>query len=103
MYFIETPERVLYDFEAIDIENDEYLFRDSAEASARVSVFQGKVAEITVCDQHMSLREAFQNYAETNGLRVVTGKSPIETWSNYQSQLPPKKAFWQRLIRSSRP
>jgi len=37
MYLVESPERVLDQLEAIDIENDEYLFRDSSEAGIRIS------------------------------------------------------------------
>ena len=102
MHLIETAEHVLYHLESIDIENDEYLFWDSTGTGARVSVVRGKVADITLCDQQMSLREAFQKYAEANGLRVAVGKSPIDTWRDCQLHLPPKKTFWQRLFRKSK-
>jgi hypothetical protein len=99
MYLVETPERVLYHLEAIDIENNEYLFWDSTGAGVSISVARGKVKQIAVCEQAMSLREAFEAYAAYYGLRVIPGESTIATWRGFQSQVPPRKTLWERLFR----
>ena len=96
MYLIEAPERVLYHLEAIDIENSEYLFWDSTGAGVCVSIAYGRVRQIVPCDQTISLREAFETYAQSYGLQISSGESPIDTWSRFQSQLPPRRTLWAR-------
>src|ERR1700731_4934894 len=96
MCLIETPERIFYHLEAIDIENDEYLFWDSTGAGVRVSVAHGGVKQIAPCDQTISLREAFETYAQSYGFLVSPGESPMDTWRSFQSQLPPRKTLWAR-------
>jgi hypothetical protein len=101
MSLIETPERVLYHLEAIDIENSEYLFWDSTGAGVCISVARGAVKQITLSTQTTSLREAFEAFAQTYGLHVLPGESPMDIWRGLQSQLPPKRTFWARLFRKS--
>jgi len=102
MTLIEAPERILYHLEAIDIENGEYLFWDSTRAGINISVERGRVKQITLCDQAMSLQEAFETYAKSRGLQVIAGESALETWRGLQSQLPPRKSLWQRLFHKSK-
>ena len=102
MYLIETPERVLYHLEAIDIENNEYLFWDSTGAGVRVLVSRGAVKQIAPCDQTISLREAFETYAQSYGLSVCPGESPMDTWRSLQSQVPPTRTPWARLFHKSK-
>lgn len=102
MCLVETPERVLYHLEAIDIENGEYLFWDSTGTGVTISVAGGKVKRIATCDQKMSLREAFEAYAAAYGLRIVPGESPVDTWNGFQSQLPPRRTIWERLFGKSK-
>jgi hypothetical protein len=102
MELIESPERVLDHLEAIDIENSEYLFWDSTGASVSISVARGAVKQIGLCEQAMSLREAFETYAKAYGLHVIAGESAIETWRALQSQLPPRKTLWERLFGQSK-
>lgn len=87
MCLIEAPERVLHQLEAIDIENDEYLFWDSTGAGIRISVARGAVKEVARCEQAMTLQEAFETYANSYGLRVIAGESAIDMWRGLQSQL----------------
>lgn len=93
MYLIEVPERLLHTLEAIDIENNEYLFWDATGAGVDVSVEHGAVRRITLSEQDMTLREAFETYAKSYGLHVIAGESAIDIWSGFQSQLPPRKAL----------
>jgi trehalose-6-phosphate synthase len=98
MHLIETPERVLSHLEAIDIENDEYLFWDSTGASVSIFVVRGEVKQIAHCEQGMSLQEALETYAKAYGLHIIAGESAIDTWKALQSQLPPRKTLWERLF-----
>ena len=50
MSLIETPERVLYHLEAIDIENDEYLFWDASGAGVCVSLTRDGIDSFRLCD-----------------------------------------------------
>jgi hypothetical protein len=99
MYLIETPERVLYHLEAIDIEDGEYLFWDSNGAGVCISVAGGAIKQIAPCAETISLREAFETYGQSYGLQVFLKESPLDTWRNLQSQLPPKRTLWARLFR----
>ena len=102
MYLIETRGSILYRADTIDIENNEYLFWDSTGAGVRITVTPSTVKRIELCDQAMSLQEAFHRYAESYGLRLIPSGSPIEIWRAFESQLPPKRTFWDRLFRKSK-
>jgi hypothetical protein len=98
MYLIETPERVLYHLEAIDIENGEYLFWNSTGAAVLVSSTSGVIDLLTLCDPLMTLPQAFEAYARAHELQLSSGQSPLATWRSLQSQLPPKRMLWTRLF-----
>jgi hypothetical protein len=104
MYLLETLGGILYYADTIDIENNEYLFWDSTGAGVRISVTSSAVKRIELCDQTMSLREAFNRYAESYKLRVIPSESPIEIWRALESQRPPKRrTLWDRLFHKSKP
>ena len=46
MYLIEKPERLLYHLEAVDIEDDEYVFWDATGAGACVSVAHNVIDQL---------------------------------------------------------
>jgi hypothetical protein len=102
MYLVETPGRILYRLDTIDIENNEYLFWDSTGAGVRISVTPSTVKQIELCDQTMSLREAFDRYAAAFGIQVIPNESPMEIWRAFESQLPPKRTLWDRLFHRSK-
>jgi len=102
MYLIETPDRLLYHLEAIDIENSEYLFWDSSGVGVCLSVAHDAINQIAHCDQAMSLPEAFEAYARSYGFQIPLGESPIDIWRSLQSQLPPRRTLWERLFRKSK-
>src|SRR4030095_15327363 len=87
----ESSERFLYHLEAIDIENGEYLFWDSTGAGVCVSVTGGVIGTAALCDQAMTLPQAFEAYARAYKLRMPIGQSPDDTWRSLQSQVPPRK------------
>jgi hypothetical protein len=78
MLLVESPERLLHDLEAIDIESGEYLFGDSTGAGVCVSVARGAIDQIALCDQAMTLPQAFDAYARAYGLRMSLGQSPLD-------------------------
>jgi hypothetical protein len=100
MFFVESRERVLDYLEAIDIENGEYLFWDSTGAGVCVSVARGAIDQIELCNQAMTLAQAFDAYARAYGLQMSLAQSPVDVWRSLQSQLPPRKTLWARLFRS---
>lgn len=102
MTLIETPERILYHLEAIDIENGEYLFWDSTGAGINISIARGRVSKIVPCDRAMSLREAFESYAKSYGLQVIAKESALDTWKGFESQIPPRESLWKRLFQRSK-
>jgi hypothetical protein len=102
MLLIETPGKILFDLEPIDIENNEYLFWDSAGAGVCISIERQDVKEITLCDQAMSLRNAFETYARAYGLQMPSAESPIDIWKGLESQLPPRRTLWSRLFGKSK-
>lgn len=102
MRLIESPKRFFYHLEAIDIENNEYLFWDSTGAGVSVSVAHDKIKQITHCDQVMSLPEAFQTYAQSYSLQFTPEGSPIDIWTSLQSQIPPRRTLWSRLFGKSK-
>jgi len=98
MYLVESPERLLYHLEAIDIENGEYLFWDSTGKGVCVSVTRGVTEQVAFGDQAMTLPQAFEAYAQAYKLQRSQGQSPLDTWRSLQSQLPPRGTLWSRLF-----
>jgi hypothetical protein len=94
MLLIEKSDRLLYHLEAIDIENDEYVFWDAKGAGVCVSVTHDAIDQITRCDRS----DAFQAYSQSLSLRVSLQGPPSEVWGRIQSQLPKRRPFWTRLF-----
>jgi hypothetical protein len=99
---IEDQDRVLYHLEAIDIENDEYVFWDSTGGGVNVTVVQKKV-NVNPCAAVLPLRDALAAYASANGLRELNvADAPIEVWRRIQKEIdarPKKRSFLERLFR----
>jgi hypothetical protein len=98
MFLIEKPDRLLYHFEWIDIENEEFIFWDSTGAGVCVTVKDRAIDQIRHCEQSKSLSDAFEAYAQSHGLQISLQGSPVEVWTRIQSQLPKKKSLWTRLF-----
>jgi len=99
---IENPDRILYDMEAIDIENEEYLFWDAVAKPVRIAVERHQVVTIEHCPEIMTLHEAFVRNAASLGISVDLSGSPEQVWSRLKEaerQLPPKRSFFSRLRR----
>jgi hypothetical protein len=98
MFLIEKPDRLLYHFECVDIEDEEYLFWDSTGAGVCVTVKGRAIYQILFCEQSKSLSDAFEAYSQSRGLAISLQGSPVEVWTRIQSQLPRKKSLWTRLL-----
>lgn len=91
MYLLESEERILYHLEAIDIENDEYVFWDAAGVGVRISVSVGawkqKLESVSSCPAPFPLREAFEQYADSLGIiGLSVDGTPLEVWRRIQEQ-----------------
>lgn len=97
MLAIESPDRILYHLEAIDIENQEFLFWDATGRPIEVKVLKNTVFSVLPCIRPLSLREALASYLKTVGLPVTISEGlPTEAWTRIQEELRkrPKKSSW---------
>jgi hypothetical protein len=104
MLSIESPIRVLYHLEPIDIENDEYLFWDANGKGVRVSINRQKVHSIEYADNPITLIEAFRLYSQAIGVDVDMNGTIEVVWSRFkqaEAGLPRPKGVFSRLFRSS--
>lgn len=104
MLLIESPARVLYHLEAIDIENDEYLFWDADGNGARITVKGRKVSSIDLADNELSLKQAFGLSSKALGLDVDTNGTNEEVWARLkqaEDSLPRPRGFFSRIFRRS--
>lgn len=102
MKVIESPDRILYHLEAIDIGNDEYLFWDSTESAVRITIRKNKVADVSYCDSSVSLRDAFLSYVDVTGLpRTLVGGKPGDIFSRIEKELQMRrkeKSWFSRIL-----
>ena len=102
MTVIESPDRILYHLEAIDIENDEYLFWDSTEKAVRITIEKNKVAYVSYCDSSLALRDAFLSYVDAVGLpRTLVEGKPADIFSGIKEELQSRwneKSWFARLL-----
>jgi hypothetical protein len=102
MFLVESPARVLYHIEPIDIENKEYLFWDADGRGVRISLKGETVHAIEHTDNDLSLQEAFKLYSEAYGLSTDTTGPIAEVWGRLQeaeAALPKPASLWSRLLR----
>lgn len=98
---VEGPDRILYHFEAIDIENDEFLFWDATERAVRISVKKSRVIDVSYCDSNFSLRDAFLAYADAVNLpRTLVKGKPADILTVIEKELGNrrKKTWFSRLF-----
>jgi hypothetical protein len=104
MLAVENPDRILYHFEATDIENDEYLFWDSTERAVRIGITKNRVIDVSYCDSTLSLRDAFLSYVEAVGLpRALVDGKPVDILVRIKTELGirPKKRHWLSRVLGS--
>lgn len=92
MRLIESEDRILYDVEAIDIENDEYVFWDATGSGVRIGVsvgrFRSKLESVTSCQASFPIQDAFKAVARSLELpESVPDGAPEDVWNHIQSEV----------------
>ena len=98
---IESVERILYHLEAIDIENDEYMFWDANGHGLRILVEKERVIGFTNAEHKITLQQAFDDYVQQLGVSVDTTGTPEEIWDKVKKakdELPRRPSFLSRLF-----
>ncbi|HKW63881.1 MAG TPA: hypothetical protein VJN89_15120 [Candidatus Acidoferrum sp.] len=105
---IDKETQILHHCEAIDIENDEYVFWDVNGAGVSVAVTStttfktGKLKSVSSSAPAFPLRDAFKSYAESLGLsQAIADGEPIDAWRRIRAELerrPRKKGILSRLF-----
>ena len=89
MRLVESEKRILFHLEAIDIQNDEYVFWDATGVGVRITAsvgaFKSKLESVNSCPAPFPIQEAFRLFAESLRLREsrVDGP-PIQLWGRLQ-------------------
>lgn len=101
---IEAFDRILYHLEAIDIENDEYMFWDAGGRGLKLLIKKGRVIGFENADNRITLQQAFDGYAQQLaqlGVTVDTSGTPEEIWRKLlkaKENLPRPSGFISRLF-----
>jgi hypothetical protein len=98
---IEAFERILSYLEAIDIENDEYLFWDAVGHGLKVVIKKGRVTGFEQVEHQSTLQQAFEGYAKQLGAAIDTSGTPEEVWARVDSvkqSLPRSRSLFSRLF-----
>jgi hypothetical protein len=106
MRLIEDSSRILYHCEAIDIENDEYVFWDANGGGVSIAVavgaFKSKLEGVTSCPAVFPVQDALILFAKTLGLpQAVTERAPMDVWNQIQAELqgrPKKRSFLSKMF-----
>jgi hypothetical protein len=98
---IESVERILYHLEAIDIENDEYMFWDANGHGLRILFEKERVIGFTNAEHKITLQHAFGDYVQQLGVSVDTTGTPEEIWDKVKKakdELRRRPSFLSRLF-----
>lgn len=106
MLLVKEEGQILQQLEAIDIENDEYVFWDVSGGGVSVAVlvgaFKGKLKSVTSCSPAFPIRDAFISYARTLGLpEAIAEGAPVDVWRRIQTELDVrlrKRSFLSKLF-----
>jgi hypothetical protein len=97
---IESHDKILYHLEAVDIENDEYLFWDALGDGVKVSIKKSRVSGFRSVENRMTLQNACFEYAKQLGASIESG-TPQEMWAKVQAikdRLPKRWGLLSRLF-----
>jgi hypothetical protein len=106
MRLIEEEGRILSWHEAIDIENDEYVFWDANGGGVFIAVsvgaFKSKLKSVTSCPAAFPIQDAFILYAKTLGFpQAVAEGTPMDVWNRIQAELqgrPKKRSLLSKIF-----
>jgi hypothetical protein len=98
---IESFSKILYDLEAVDIENDEYMFWDANGKGMKILIENDQVSGFRSADNKLSLRQAIETYTKQLGTPIDTSGTPTEVWARVQEveRNVPKPRWFVRLLR----
>jgi hypothetical protein len=100
---IDRYDKILYHLEAIDIENDEYLFWDAQGRDLKVIIKNSKVSELRLTQNRVTVQDAMGEYACQLGTKVETAGTPLEIWrriEEFKDTLPRPRGLLSRLFGS---
>ena len=92
---------LLYHLEAIDIENDEYMFWDANGHGLTILIKKGRVIGFANAENKITLQQAFDDYVRQLGVGVDTTGTPEEIWDKVKKakeELPHRPSFLSRLF-----
>ena len=106
---IENENRILYHLEAIDIENDEYMFWDTTGDAFRAHIKKGKLGGFEKINMNkLTLQQAFEQYTQQLkdcGAAVDTmSGTPEQIWAKVEKAketLPRRRCFFSRIFGKS--
>ncbi|MGC1483860.1 MAG: hypothetical protein WA789_08710 [Candidatus Acidiferrum sp.] len=89
MHLIEGEDRILRQLEAIDVENDEYVFWDANGGGVRMGVsvgaFKSKLESVSACPASFPIQEAFRLFAASMGIsEPLSDGAPVKVWKQIQ-------------------
>src|SRR5215470_11468046 len=100
---IETSDRILYHLEAIDIENDEYLFWDAMARPLKVVIAKGKVTGLEGTENKITLTQALERYAEQLGVNIDVSDKSEKVWVSLRKAEESRQrrpGLFSRLLRA---
>jgi len=106
MRLIENESRILSHLEAIDIENDEYVFWDASgegvSVAASVGAFKSKLESVTSRPSGFPIQDVLKAYTTSLGLsEAVAEGTPTNAWMRIQTELgkrPKKRSYLSRVF-----
>jgi len=98
---IENIAWILHHLEAIDIENDEYLFWDAEGRGLKVLIEKDDVSGFRAVENGMTLHTAFAEYAKQLGVSLDATGTPDQIWGRVQKlkeSVPKRRGLLARLF-----
>jgi len=99
---VEGYDRILYRLEAIDIENDEYLFWDANGNGVKVLINGSRIAGLQPVNNEMTVQAAISAYANQLGVAVESSGTPQDTWArllNRKQMIASRSGLLSRIFR----
>jgi len=106
MFLVEAPDKVLYQMEPIDIENDEYLCWDAKGQAVKISLSGNRVTRIEHGSSEISLSAALKRHSDAFGLAVDMTGPDQEVWDRLkeaEAKQPRKSGLLSRVFARNRP
>lgn len=99
---IESYDKILYHLEAIDIENDEYLFWDANGNGVKVLINSSRIEGLQPTNNAVTVQEAISAYSSQLGVAIENSRTPQDAWARLlrvKGMFPPQAHFLSRIFR----